>query len=88
MKDQLQADKDASIGDRVGMAVQGGAKVAGAGSSCRRNQHDIVSRTSILILIQAVFMIMLLLFCHATITNQSAVPSISTKLAAAVLLTG
>ena len=31
MKDQLQADKDASIGDRVGMALQGGAKVAGAG---------------------------------------------------------
>ena len=31
VKDQLQADKDASIGHRVGMAVQGGAKVAGAG---------------------------------------------------------
>ena len=31
VKDQLQADKDASIGDRVGMAVQEGAKVAGAG---------------------------------------------------------
>ena len=31
VKDQLQADKDASIGDRVGKPVQGGAKVAGAG---------------------------------------------------------